>query len=207
MAILILVFGLPTALLSAPSALKRCVTPAPSRPEQPLNRNGSAPPKRTFDPPTSSGCGGWKPDVRRPIDLSGIGAPTASPPRSQPLMALYISVMEPKTAVPCCSSFDGDAAYASCRRYLLHNHTERLKSCHPCAPRRSVLGNVGSIVPIRPSCHWLRVRPVDPVVPCASLQLPLLKAFGRTAITGFDQSSPSRCASTQLGRHCHDDEA
>ena len=84
-------------------------------------------------------------------------------------MALYISGME--AAVSCRSSSDRDAAYASCSRIVLHNCTERFTTVSSLHAQAVSLGNVGSIVPIRPSCHWWRGHPVNSAVRsvCVSL--------------------------------------
>ena len=85
-----------------------------------------------------------------------------APSRVQPLMALYISGME--AAVSCRSSSGRDAGYASCSRILLHYCTERFTTVSSLRAQAVSLGNVGSIVPIRPLCRWWRVRPVKSAV-------------------------------------------
>ena len=77
-------------------------------------------------------------------------------------MALYISGME--AAVSCRSSSGRDAGYASCSRILLHYCTERFTTVSSLRAQAVSLGNVGSIVPIRPLCRWWRVRPVKSAV-------------------------------------------
>ena len=85
-----------------------------------------------------------------------------APSRVQPLMALYISGME--AAVSCRSSSGRDAAHASCSRILLHYCTERFTTVSSLRAQAVSLGNVGSIVPIRPSGHWSRRHPVNSAV-------------------------------------------